>query len=305
MDKSVVDQIQDSEALLGAGATSLDRRAVLKGLAMGGFLSGYAMAAQPVLAQAVTTSADGLDVGQVLVPVKGDQMFAYRARPLNAKAAPVILVVPEIFGVHAYIEDVCRRLAQAGFYAIAPDIFFRYSDPGQYSSVAEIQEKVISKMDDATVMSDLDSLVDFAASEGANTEKLAITGFCWGGRITWLYAAHQPKVKAGVAWYGRLVGNKNALTPFHPTDLVSGLKAPVLGLYGEEDKAIPLDTVEQMRAELAKVAGKNANAAQSRIEVYKGAQHGFHADYRNTYNATAAKEAYNLALQFLRSKNLL
>jgi len=160
-------------------------------------------------------------------------------------------VVPEIFGVHAYLEDVCRRFAQAGFYALAPEIFFRHSEPGQYATVAAILENVIAKMDDQQVMADLDKCVEFAGSEGADVKKLAITGFCWGGRITWLYAAHQPAVKAGVAWYGRLVGAKTELTPAHPVDVASKLKAPVLGLYGSEDSSIPLDTVEQMRKALA------------------------------------------------------
>lgn len=299
------DQLKDLNALAGESELKLSRRSLLKSAAVGGFIAGYAAAAQPVFSQTVETSSAGLDAGQVLVDVGGDQMFAYRVRPAHKKHCPVILIVPEIFGVHAYIEDVCRRFAQAGFYAIAPEIFFRHSDPGQYSTAAEIMSNVISKMDDAQVMADLDRLVDHAFNEGADTGRLAVTGFCWGGRITWLYAAHQPRVKAGVAWYGRLVGAKNALTPKQAVDLAGDLKAPVLGLYGAEDTGIPLETVEQMRNKLAEAAQSNPNAANSRIEVFAGAQHGFHADYRNTYNSTAAKEAYNQALQFLRSKNLL
>lgn len=289
------------EALAGGANLTIDRRTLLKGFTAGGF----ATAAGPVLAQAITTPSTGLQEGRVLVNVGDDDMFAYRAKPAHKKSPPVIVVVPEIFGVHAYLEDVCRRLAQAGFYAIAPEIFFRHSEPGQYATVAAILENVISKMDDGQVMKDLDSCVQFAASEGANVANLAVTGFCWGGRITWLYAAHNPGVKAGVAWYGKLVGPTSALTPSHPVDVAARLNAPVLGLYGSEDTSIPLATVEQMHAALAAGGASNPNAAQSKIEVFANAQHGFHADYRNTYNSTAAKEAYNQALQFLRSRGLL
>ncbi|HEX4880215.1 MAG TPA: dienelactone hydrolase family protein [Limnobacter sp.] len=295
------EQEQQINSLTGEGKLRLSRRAVLKGFTAGGF----AVAANPVLSQVITTSAAGLDEGRVLVNVGDDDMFAYRARPLHKKNPPVILVVPEIFGVHAYIEDVCRRLAQAGFYAMAPEIFFRHSEPGQYATVAAILENVISKMDDAQVMKDLDRCVEHAVGEGGDAGRLAVTGFCWGGRITWLYAAHNPAVKAGVAWYGRLVGNTTALTPKHPVDIAGELKAPVLGLYGAEDSGIPLGTVEQMRAALATAAGRNPNAAASSIAVFENAQHGFHADYRNTYNSTAAKQAYNQALAFFRGKNIL
>ena len=288
------------EALTSGGKLPMSRRTVLKGFTVGGF----AAAASPVLAQAITTPTTGLEEGRVFVDVGDDDMFAYRAKPLHKKNPPVILVVPEIFGVHAYLEDVCRRFAQAGFYALAPEIFFRHSEPGQYATVAAILENVIAKMDDAQVMADLDKCVEFAATEGANTTQLAVTGFCWGGRITWLYAAHQPAVKAGVAWYGRLVGEKTGLTPRYPVDIAAELKAPVLGLYGAEDSSIPLNTVEQMRKSLAQ-AEDNAFAKGSIINVFENAQHGFHADYRPTYNSTAAKQAYNQALQFLRSKNLL
>lgn len=291
---------QHLEALTGGGKLPMTRRTLLKGFTVGGF----AVAASPVLAQAITTPSDGLEEGRVLVNVGDDDMFAYRAYPKGRVNAPVILVVPEIFGVHAYIEDVCRRFAKAGFYALSPELFFRHSEPGQYATVAAILENVISKMDDAQVMADLDKCVEFANKEGANTSKLAVTGFCWGGRITWLYSAHQPAVKAGVAWYGRVVGNKTALTPMQPVDIASSLKAPVLGLYGAEDASIPLDSVAQMRQALANASG-NPNAQASNIVVFDKGQHGFHADYRPTYNSELAKQAYNQALEFLRSKNLI
>lgn len=299
-DINKTEQQEHLEALTGGGKLPMNRRTLLKGFTVGGF----AVAASPVLAQAITTSGEGLEEGRVLVNVGDDDMFAYRAYPKGKKNAPVILVVPEIFGVHAHLEDVCRRFAQAGFYALAPEIFFRHSEPGQYATVAAILENVISKMDDKQVMADLDKCVEFAATEGANARQLAVTGFCWGGRITWLYAAHQPAVKAGVAWYGRLVGAKTELTPQHPVDVAAQLKAPVLGLYGAEDASIPLDTVEQMRKALAGAEG-NPNARASSITVFDNAQHGFHADYRPTYNSTVAKQAYNQALEFLRGKNLI
>lgn len=295
------DHEKDVNSLTGAGKLTIDRRTLLKGFTAGGF----AVAANPVLSQAITTPPTGLEAGRVFVDVGDDDMFAYRARPLHKKNPAVILVVPEIFGVHAYIEDVCRRLAHAGFYAISPEIFFRHSDPGQYATVAAILENVISKMDDAQVMKDLDACVDFAVSENADAGRLAVTGFCWGGRITWLYAAHNPAVKAGVAWYGRLVGEKNSRTPLHPVDVAGDLKAPVLGLYGAEDTGIPLNTVQAMNDALAAAAPRNPQAAASSITVFENAQHGFHADYRNTYNSTAAKQAYEQALQFFRQRNLI
>ncbi|HEX4856148.1 MAG TPA: dienelactone hydrolase family protein [Limnobacter sp.] len=304
MDNSKPENQQENqrhlEALTGGGKVPVDRRTLLKGFTLGGF----ALAASPVLAQAITTSGEGLDEGRVLVNVGDDDMFAYRARPKYSGNPPVILVVPEIFGVHAYIEDVCRRLAQAGFYALAPELFFRHSEPGQYATVAAILENVIAKMNDAQVMSDLDRCVEFAVGEGANRDKLAVTGFCWGGRITWLYAAHQPAVKAGVAWYGRLVGAKTELTPRHPLDVAAQLKAPVLGLYGSEDTSIPMNTVEDMQKALA-AATTNPNAKASSIQVFQKMPHGFHADYRPTYNAEAAKQAYNQALEFLRGRGLI
>lgn len=293
---------EDMEHLdaLTASGLKLDRRTMLKGATLGGF----ALAANPVLSQAITTSSEGLETGRVFVDVGDDDMFAYMAKPKGKANCPVIIVVPEIFGVHAYLEDVCKRYAHQGFYAISPEIFFRHAEPGQYATVASILKHVISKMDDAQVMADLDKVVEFAGSEGAAADKLAITGFCWGGRITWLYAAHNPNVVAGAAFYGKLVGEKSDLTPLQPVDLAAELKAPVLGLYGADDDSIPLDTVEQMRKALA--AAKDNPAAQgSRIEVFADSKHGFHADYRSSYNPKTAKEAYNQALQFFRDKGLI
>jgi len=210
---------------------------------------------------------------------------------------PVVLVISEIFGVHEYIADVTRRLAQAGYLAIAPELFVRQGDPSAYGEIAKLQAEIISKVPDAQVMGDLDATVAWAAANGGNPDKLAITGFCWGGRITWLYAAHQPKLKAGVAWYGRLVGNTTAQNPSHPLALVGNLKAPVLGLYGAADTGIPLDTVDKMKAELAQGP---AAAKASEFVVYPEAPHAFHADYRPSYRKAAADDGWQRLMAWLK-----
>lgn len=252
--------------------------------------AGFALSVQPVMAQtAIKTDDVGLLAGEVKVPVKDGEMVAYRALPKGAVKPPVILVVSEIFGVHEHIQDVCRRLAKLGYCAIAPELFARQGDPRQYSSIPDILAKITSKTPDAQVMSDLDATVAWAASKGANTDRLAITGFCWGGRITWLYCAHNPQVKAGVAWYGRLVGDVNEFTPRHPINIAADLKAPVLGLYGGLDTGIPLETVEKM--EMALKAGSKA-ARLSQIHVYDNAPHAFHADYRPSFTKDAAEDGW-------------
>ena len=252
--------------------------------------AGFALSVQPVMAQtAIKTDDVGLLAGEVKVPVKDGEMVAYRALPKGAVKPPVVLVVSEIFGVHEHIQDVCRRLAKLGYCAIAPELFARQGDPRQYSSIPDILAKITSKTPDAQVMSDLDSTVAWAASKGANTDRLAITGFCWGGRITWLYCAHNPQVKAGVAWYGRLVGDVNEFTPRHPINIAADLKAPVLGLYGGLDTGIPLETVEKM--EMALKEGSKA-ARLSQIHVYDNAPHAFHADYRPSFTKEAAEDGW-------------
>jgi len=252
--------------------------------------AGFALSVQPVMAQtAIKTDDVGLLAGEVKVPVKDGEMVAYRALPKGAVKPPVVLVVSEIFGVHEHIQDVCRRLAKLGYCAIAPELFARQGDPRQYSSIPDILAKITSKTPDAQVMSDLDSTVAWAASKGANTDRLAITGFCWGGRITWLYCAHNPQVKAGVAWYGRLVGEVNEITPRHPINIAADLKAPVLGLYGGLDTGIPLETVEKM--EMALKDGSKA-ARLSQIHVYDNAPHAFHADYRPSFRKEEAEDGW-------------
>mgnify|MGYP001765164190 CR=1 FL=1 len=256
--------------------------------------AGFALAVQPVMAQtAIRTDDVGLLAGEVKVAVKDGEMVAYRATPKGAARPPVILVVSEIFGAHEYIRDVCRRLAKLGYCAIAPELFARQGDPRQISSVADILAKITSKTPDAQVMSDLDATAAWAAKQGADTDRLGITGFCWGGRITWLYCAHNPQVKAGVAWYGRLVGEVNEITPRHPINIVGELKAPVLGLYGGIDTGIPLETVEKM--EMALKEG-SAAARLSEIHIYDNAPHAFHADYRPSFSKAEAEDGWKRML---------
>lgn len=264
--------------------------------------AGFALAAQPVMAQsAIKTDSDNLIAGEIKVTVKDGEMVAYRAAPSAASKPPVVLIVSEIFGAHEYIKDVCRRLAKQGYFAIAPELFARQGDPSQIASIPEILAKITSKTPDAQVMSDLDACVAWATQNGANSERLAITGFCWGGRITWLYSAHNPKTKAGVAWYGRLVGPANEFTPKHPSDLVGQLNAPVLGLYGGLDAGIPLETVEAMEKSLK----QGSVAAQlSEIHIYDNAPHAFHADYRPSYHKAEAEDGWQRMLAWLRKNGV-
>jgi carboxymethylenebutenolidase len=256
--------------------------------------SGFAAAVLPVTAQTVVkTDSTGLVAGEVTIPVGDFKMPAYRAAPAGKANAPVVLVISEIFGVHEHIADVARRFAKAGYFAIAPELFVRQGDASGYGEVAKLMSEVIAKVPDAQVMGDLDASVAWARTQGADTGKLGITGFCWGGRITWLYSAHSPAVKAGVAWYGRLVGASNPLQPTHPVDLAGKLNGPVLGLYGGQDGGIPLATVDQMKAALA--AGSGAAKASS-FQVYPDAPHAFHADYRPSFRKDAAEDGWKRCL---------
>ena len=260
--------------------------------------AGFAAAVLPVVAQTtIKTDTSGLVADEVDIPVGSFRMPAYRAMPAGRTRAPVILVISEIFGVHEHIADVARRFAKAGYFAIAPELFVRQGDAQSYGEIARLKAEVISKVPDAQVMGDLDACAAWAASQGADAARLGVTGFCWGGRITWLYAAHNPAVKAGVAWYGRLVGNASPLTPRHPVDLASELKAPVLGLYGAADTGIPLDTVDRMKTALA--AGSPA-ARASEFQVYADAPHAFHADYRATFRQQAAQDGWRRCLEWMR-----
>jgi carboxymethylenebutenolidase len=257
--------------------------------------SGFALAVRPVAAETITTDAMGLEAGEVKIPVKDGEMPAYRAMPAKGEGFPVVLVVQEIFGVHEHIKDICRRLAKQGYLAIAPELYARQGDVSKLTNIQQIISTVVSKVPDAQVMADLDAAAAWAGkSSKGNTDKLGVTGFCWGGRIVWLYAAHNPQLKAGVAWYGRLVGQQDELHPKHPVDLAAELKAPVLGLYGGQDSGIPLDTVETMRKAL-----KDANKP-SQIHVYPEAPHGFHADYRPSYRQMAAEDGWRRLLEWFK-----
>jgi carboxymethylenebutenolidase len=264
---------------------------------VGGSLgAGFASAVLPVTAQTVIkTDTAGLDAGEVKIPVGREQLPAYCAKPAGKNKLPTVLVVQEIFGVHEHIADVCRRFAKAGYVAVAPELYFRQGDPRGYTEIPKLMAEIVSKVPDGQVMADLDAVAAWAKANGGS-DKLGITGFCWGGRITWLYSAHSPTVKAGVAWYGRLVGQASANTPRHPVDVVNDLKAPVLGLYGDADTGIPIDTVWKMQDTLKASTNKAANA--SNFKVYEQAPHAFHADYRPSYRKEAAQDAWQRCLQW-------
>ncbi len=253
--------------------------------------TGFALAVQPVSAETITTDTQGIVAGEVKVPTHDGPMPAYRAMPDGAGPFPTVLVVQEIFGVHEHIKDICRRFAKAGYLAVAPELYARQGDVSGMTDIPKIISSVVSKVPDAQVMGDLDATVAWAKSTGkADTAKLAVTGFCWGGRIVWLYAAHNPDLKAGAAWYGRLVGEADPLHPKHPVDVAADLKAPVLGLYGGVDTGIPLESVERMRTAI-QAAGK-----PSEIHVYPDAPHGFYADYRPTYREGPAADGWKRLL---------
>ncbi|MEH2126671.1 dienelactone hydrolase family protein [Nostoc sp.] len=260
--------------------------------------TGFALAVQPISAEVITTDAKGLVAGAVKIPVKDGEIPAYRAAPASGDNFPIVLVIQEIFGVHEHIQDITRRFARLGYLAIAPELFIRQGDVSKLSNIDEIRP-IVAKVPDAQVLSDLDATVNWAKkSAKGNGEKLGITGFCWGGRITWLYAAHNPQVKAGVAWYGRLVGDATELQPKYPVDIASKLTAPILGLYGGKDTGITLDTVEQMRDRL------KSSSSKSEIIVYPNAPHAFFADYRPSYREKEAQDGWKRLLAWFRQNGV-
>ena len=275
-----------------AAQTTLSRRTVIAT----SLATGFAMAVQPVAAQStITTDTNGLTAGEVKIPTRDGAIPAYRAMPAEGGPFPTILVVQEIFGVHEHIKDVCRRLAKLGYFALAPELYARQGDVSRLANIQQIVSEVVSQVPDAQVMSDLDAAVAFAKATGkADTTRLGITGFCWGGRITWLYAAHNPGVKAGVAWYGRLVGDASDLMPKNPVDVAADLKAPVLGLYGGADQGIPVATIDRMK-EACRAAGKTCD-----FVVYPEAPHAFHADYRPSYRAEPAQDGWKRLQDWFR-----
>jgi carboxymethylenebutenolidase len=295
----------DGDRMISLNEGGLSRRNALKATATGAALgTTFALSVQPLQAQTmITTPADGLTAGVVKVKTRdGKEMDAYRAMPASGQAFATILVVQEIFGVHAHIADLCRRFAKAGYYAIAPELYFRQGDPKAISDVQALLREIVSKVPDEQVMGDLDATAAFAKGEGkADTAKLGITGFCWGGRIVWLYAAHSAALKAGVAWYGRVVGDSTPTTPKHPVDIAKDLKAPVLGLYGGADTGIPNDTVDRMRAALK--AGSPA-AQKSQIDTYPDTPHAFNADYRPSYRKEQAEDAWKKALAWFKANGV-
>ena len=260
---------------------------------------GFVAASEPVLAQAIKTDFTGIKAGEHDIPVGSFNMPAYISRPDKASGSlPIIIVVSEIFGVHEYIADTTRRFAKLGYLAIAPEFFTRAGDPNTFGTIAEIQSNIVAKTPDVQVLADLKAAIAWAGKNGGDLKKVGVTGFCWGGRITWL-SATLPEVKAGVAWYGRLVGDKTANNPRQPVEIAADLKAPVLGLYGSADTGIPLDTVEQMKAALAK-ASSNPAAKATKFEIYPDAPHAFHADYRNTYREGPAKDGWAKCLAWFK-----
>jgi carboxymethylenebutenolidase len=260
---------------------------------------GFVAASEPVMAQAIKTDFSGIKAGEQDIPVGSFNMPAYISRPEKASGSlPVVIVVSEIFGVHEYIADTTRRFAKLGYLAIAPEFFTRAGDPNSFGTVAEIQSNIVAKTPDTQVLSDLKAAIAWAGKNGGDLKKVGVTGFCWGGRITWL-SATMPEVKAGVAWYGRLVGDKTANNPRQPVEIAADLRAPVLGLYGSADTGIPLDTVEQMKAALSK-ASSNPAAKASKFEIYPEAPHAFHADYRATYREGPAKDGWAKCLAWFK-----
>jgi carboxymethylenebutenolidase len=293
-------QITDAQALLDTSSTkhTATRRTALK-VALG---AGYTAAAGDIMAQtAIKTSSEGLKTGEITVEINGFKVPAYMAAPAGKTSLPVILVIQEIFGVHEYIADTARRFAKQGYLAIAPELYARQGDPTKYNVMADLIKEVVSKVPDDQVMADLDGMVKWAAANGGDTSKLGITGFCWGGRITWMYAAHNKNVKAGVAWYGRLEGAPNPLSPTNPVDVVGSINGPVLGLYGGADTGIPQASVDKMKTALAT---GSAAAKKSEFVVYDGAPHAFHADYRPSYRKEPAEDGFKRALAWFSAKGV-
>lgn len=290
------DMLREDLLALVSNRTTVSRREFVAG----SLATGFAMAVQPVCAQTmIVTDTHGLHAGEVRITTADGSIPAYVAMPAKGREFPMILVVQEIFGVHEHIKDVCRRFAKLGYMAVAPALYYRQGDPSTLADNNEIFSKVVNFVSDAQVMSDLDATVAYARRMGmAHKSRLGITGFCWGGRITWLYAAHNKNVKAGVAWYGRLVGSASNMTPKHPIDLVDQINAPVLGLYGGADAGIPNDTVDKMNAAL-KQKGK-----PSMIHLYPNTPHAFHADYRPSFRKEQAEDGWKRALDWFKKHGL-
>jgi len=281
---------------IGAGPEPPRRRFVKTSLA-----AGFAAAVSSVNADAlVSTDESGLSAGEVKIPTAGGEMPGYRAQPAGGRRLPAVLVVHEIFGVHEHIKDVCRRFAKVGYLAVAPDLYARYGDASVIADMAAIRD-IVSKVPDPEVMADLQATAQWAATHGGDSARMGITGFCWGGRVVWLYAAQHPELKAGVAWYGRLVGDPSPNNPAHPVDVAGKLNVPVLGLYGGADAGIPPETIERMRRALAPAPPRGA---ESQFVVFPDAPHAFFADYRPSYREQVAREGWTRCLDWFKTHGL-
>lgn len=263
---------------------------------------GYALSCGPIMAQtAIHTPVLGLHAQEVMLERDGFKFPLYVAHPQEGRDWPIVLVISEIFGVHEYIADVARRWAHLGYCALAPELFARQGEPGDYATVSALMQEVVSKVPDAQVMADLDACVTWAALHGGNAKRLGVNGFCWGGRMSWLYAAHNPELKAAVSWYGKLEGEHTTLAPYEPIDLVRSLKAPVLGLYGLNDESIPQSSLEHMKSALTGAANMGSRAAaNSQIVVFPNAGHAFHADYRTSFEPQAAAQGWAQAVAWFK-----
>ena len=289
--------LQDEiNSLSPASVDGASRRGFLKGSVAAGFAAAVAPTGD-LLAQVITTDSKGLMTGMVDIPSRDRKIPAYHAMPEGKTKRGVVIVVHEIFGVHEYIQDTCRRFAKLGYLAIAPDFFVRHGDVRSYKTVAEIFSNVVSKVPDTEVLADVDATLAWASTHGGDATKVGITGFCWGGRIVWMASAANPRLKAGVAWYGRLMTMVNAATPTHPHDIAEKLQWPVLGLYGGKDDGIPMDTVEEMKTRLS-FGGKASQASE--FVIYPEAPHAFHADYRPSYRKEAAEDGFKRAVAWFK-----
>jgi carboxymethylenebutenolidase len=261
--------------------------------------TGFALSVRPVSAHTISTDSNELVTEEIKINVTDGDIPAYLAYPINGNQFPVILVVHEIFGVHEHIKDVCRRFAKLGYLAVAPELFARQGDVSKISDMNEIISKVVSKVPDAQVMADLDATVNWISNHTkGDTSHIAITGFCWGGRITWLYCAHNPLVKAGIAWYGKLIGTNSELQPKYPVDIATQLKVPVLGLYGGKDKSISLENVANMNTLLS------TGTSHSDIKIYPDASHAFFADYRPSYDEKSAIDGWKRLQDWLSNHDM-
>jgi carboxymethylenebutenolidase len=265
-----------------------------RGVVMSGLISGFTLATQRVEAQAIHTDTDGIEVGEVQIPTDNGSLPAYFAHPAKQGTFPVVLVNEEIFGVHEYIKDVCRRLAKAGYLAVATEYYARIGDLSKMTDSGQIFKDVILKAPDAQYMADLDATAAWALRSRGSSTRVGVIGFCRGGRQTWLYAAHSPNLRAAVAFYGPLGGAPSPIQPQTALDLAADIKCPLLGLYGGQDPSIPEDAVRQAEAK-AKAAHKIVE-----IVIYPDAPHGFHADYRPSYRQADAEDAWNRALEWLK-----